>query len=317
MLCSRGFMNHRRCSPTSCHGMLASRSVCSGGTTRPCSLPKCRRSSVLQEKALLRKYDTEQKEYTESTLPEFERKVAAGTLPASATRPAAPLQKLPKQQRALVEHRELVMKRARVIVVHCTHGFNRSGYMLVHYLMRNNVTATVAQCIQACGPLAASLSCSGAVSGSWLRESLGEGVCLLCLVGARASHCFWLVTQCNELPDAVEIVHEAWVLPGSRLLCECGAPGSHHRSAPDPMKTHTQPDPPSCPLTLTLTEFRRPCSARHGRGPDRHACAVGETLGASPIGAPPDGRGLRGECVQVHQGAAPRHLQGRVHPGAL
>ena len=99
---------------------------------------------------MLTKYDAEQKEYLEVTLPEFERKVAQKVLPASATKPTEPLHKMPKQERALVEYRALVMKRPRVIVVHCTHGFNRSGYMVVHYLMRNNVTATVAQCVQAC-----------------------------------------------------------------------------------------------------------------------------------------------------------------------
>lgn len=107
----------------------------------------------MQEKALLKQYDSDQKKYLEDTLPEFERKVAQGLLPPTANRPAEPLQKMPKQERALVEYRELVAKRPRVIVVHCTHGFNRSGYMLVHYLMRNNVMATVAQCVQACAAL--------------------------------------------------------------------------------------------------------------------------------------------------------------------
>eukprot|EP00892_Ulva_mutabilis_P007765 jgi/Ulvmu1/5360/UM022_0154.1 len=101
-----------------------------------------------KEKALLRKYDTDMKEYG-AALREFQQAVALKALPADTRAPTEPLMKLAKQERALVEYRALVEKRPRVIAVHCTHGFNRSGYMIVQYLMRNNVTATVAQCIKA------------------------------------------------------------------------------------------------------------------------------------------------------------------------
>lgn len=61
-----------------------------------------------------------------------------------------PLQKMPRMERAVVEGRELVAQGPKVIVVHCTHGYNRSGFMFCHYMKRLKPWMSVADCVKAC-----------------------------------------------------------------------------------------------------------------------------------------------------------------------
>jgi protein-tyrosine phosphatase len=48
----------------------------------------------------------------------------------------------------LLRDRELVEKQPRAIVVHCTHGYNRSGYCIVHCAKRGNPLLSVTDCIR-------------------------------------------------------------------------------------------------------------------------------------------------------------------------
>lgn len=87
----------------------------------------------MQEKQWLAQYDEEVRQF------EAERK---GQHPKDKGRP--------QEQAAVLRDRELVEARPRAIVVHCTHGFNRSGYCIVHCAMRTNTSLAVADCLREC-----------------------------------------------------------------------------------------------------------------------------------------------------------------------
>lgn len=42
--------------------------------------------------------------------------------------------------------RQKHLKNPKYIVVHCTHGHNRTGFMIVHYLMRSQVLSVAQVC---------------------------------------------------------------------------------------------------------------------------------------------------------------------------
>jgi protein tyrosine/serine phosphatase len=97
---------------------------------------------LLQDMKILRKYDLDVKDYEEQKAQaQKDNKHFEG-------RP--PLQKLRQRDKDLVAEREIVEKGgARVIVVHCTHGFNRSGFMLCHLMKRLGPTSwSVAECVK-------------------------------------------------------------------------------------------------------------------------------------------------------------------------
>ena len=53
----------------------------------------------------------------------------------------------------MLKQRELVLKQPKSIAVHCTHGFNRSGYCIVHYAKRMCPALSVADCLRQCASL--------------------------------------------------------------------------------------------------------------------------------------------------------------------
>jgi hypothetical protein len=91
----------------------------------------------VQEKRVLAKFDVDVKEY--------ERNMAEDP----GTSQKHPLEKLPRLNRQIVEDREDIAKGPRAIVVHCTHGFNRSGFMICHLLMRKYPSMKVSDCVRA------------------------------------------------------------------------------------------------------------------------------------------------------------------------
>lgn len=101
----------------------------------------------VQEKQWLAQYDEEVRQF------EAERK---GQHPKDKPRAA--------ELAALLRDRELVEARPRAIVVHCTHGFNRSGYCIVHCAMRTNTSLAVADCLKECA--------SGATSTAQVADRL-------------------------------------------------------------------------------------------------------------------------------------------------
>ena len=76
---------------------------------------------------------------------------------SAAGRPKHPNDALNQAQRTLWRDRALLEAAPRAIAVHCTHGFNRSGYALVHYAKRMCPTMSVATCLQQCAVAPASL----------------------------------------------------------------------------------------------------------------------------------------------------------------
>ena len=58
----------------------------------------------------------------------------------------------PAQEKKVLRERELVALRPKSIAVHCTHGFNRSGYVMVQYAKRMNPALSVAECLKQCVP---------------------------------------------------------------------------------------------------------------------------------------------------------------------
>jgi hypothetical protein len=58
------------------------------------------------------------------------------------------------QQAELLKNRDLVALRPKAIAVHCTHGFNRSGYVMVHYAKRMFPALSVAECLKQCASIA-------------------------------------------------------------------------------------------------------------------------------------------------------------------
>ena len=96
----------------------------------------------LQEKKLLVKHDLDVKEYEEHK--------AAALQAGQPFDKKHPLLKMPRIERGVVEGRELVAQGPAVIVVHCTHGYNRSGFMFCHYMKRFGPALSVAACVKAC-----------------------------------------------------------------------------------------------------------------------------------------------------------------------
>lgn len=64
-----------------------------------------------------------------------------------------PFMKLTKLDKDVVEKKDLVLKGGpRIVVIHCTHGFNRSGFMFCHYMKRFGPSLSVAACVKAYVP---------------------------------------------------------------------------------------------------------------------------------------------------------------------
>jgi hypothetical protein len=106
----------------------------------PCSLML----RWMQDKRLLVRYDAD--------VAEHEKKATEPPSKIAGNSSLTPYQRLPSQAaRRVVDERELVVKAPPAIVVHCTHGYNRSGYMMVHYAKRFSPNISVAECIRRCG----------------------------------------------------------------------------------------------------------------------------------------------------------------------
>lgn len=125
----------------------------------------------MQEKKFLEEYDVKvaahQAEAAEHTarvtaltdqappsgsVDEAEHEKAVAALVAQA--PVHPEKGLRREFARLVSNRELVMQHPKVIAVHCTHGYNRTGFMISNYLMRAFPGHySVAMCLKACAPL--------------------------------------------------------------------------------------------------------------------------------------------------------------------
>jgi hypothetical protein len=109
----------------------------------------------------LQKYDVDVREYEEAKAREEEEQKARppeaqkGQKQEEQKELKHPFDKLRQVDKRLITDREMVEKGgARVIVVHCTHGFNRSGFMFCHLLKRFGPTSlTVADCLKQCVPL--------------------------------------------------------------------------------------------------------------------------------------------------------------------
>lgn len=78
-----------------------------------------------QEKKVIAEYDDKVKEFA-----------LANGGSADPTLPGHPSSTLNHVKRKLLGKRDLVLQHRKVVAVHCTHGFNRTGYMIVHFLMR-------------------------------------------------------------------------------------------------------------------------------------------------------------------------------------
>jgi hypothetical protein len=142
--------------------------------------------ALLQEKRFLAEYDKEVREF-ELEHPE----VASG-----AAAPANSKREVPKHpkvrprtlaQAQLLRNRDLVMQGPKVIAVHCTHGFNRSGYCLVHYAKRMCPSLSVAECLRQCAALTAAYITDLALHSPWVLhpripspEGMERGWKLLC-----------------------------------------------------------------------------------------------------------------------------------------
>ena len=104
----------------------------------------------MQDRRWLAQYDAEVQQY-EQEHPQATAQASAPTDQATS-RPKHPSEKLSQAQRTLLKNRALVELGPRTIAVHCTHGYNRSGYMLVQYAKRMCPTMSVATCLKQCVP---------------------------------------------------------------------------------------------------------------------------------------------------------------------
>jgi protein-tyrosine phosphatase len=99
-------------------------------------------------------HEAKVKHYVTEELPKYEQLKATGKVSKEDSKPPRhPDDKLNRQEKQVLADREFVMKNKRCIVVHCTHGYNRSGFMIVHFLMRMHPLMHVADCIRKCDPL--------------------------------------------------------------------------------------------------------------------------------------------------------------------
>ena len=109
-----------------------------------------------QEKEFLARYDEEVRVYERDHPPGVAPLVTNGAAAARGGGGATPKhprdRPRPAQEKKVLRERELVALRPKSIAVHCTHGFNRSGYVMVQYAKRMNPALSVAECLKQCVP---------------------------------------------------------------------------------------------------------------------------------------------------------------------
>ena len=94
----------------------------------------------LQEKTFLQQYDDEVAGYNR----------AMSAITPTERKPEHPDSKLNETTRRTLRERALVGNGPKVVAVHCTHGFNRSGYVMIHFAKRRQPGTPLQTLIKRC-----------------------------------------------------------------------------------------------------------------------------------------------------------------------
>ena len=98
-----------------------------------------------QEQKFLEEYDAQAAVYERS---KADQPNGEGTKADAAA--VHPDRKLNPTTRRVLKDRELVVNGPKVIAVHCTHGFNRSGYVMIHFAKRRNPATPLQALLKLC-----------------------------------------------------------------------------------------------------------------------------------------------------------------------